>query len=320
MISPESATQEQAPRKGLAGPCFFKNAVIFRLPPDCKPSSAELEEKLSARPLTECGPLDTERCGFVSATPLGRLVHTVNGQHLIAVGVHKKILPASVVRAETQKRAEVVAEEQGFPVGRKQLRELKEQVLTELLAKALIKTQITRAWIDTINGWLVVEGSGSSRAERLVSALREALGSFAATFVETETSPQHAMASWLRAGEAPLRLTLDSDLELQAIDSKATVKYARHALDGEDIRKHLNEGKSVIRLGLTFADRIAFVLTHKFELKKIAFLNLETEEAASESIEERFDADLLMMTADFAQLLSDLTKALGGVKGGDERV
>lgn len=320
MISSETASFDHAPRKSLAGRCFFKSAVVYRLPKDFDLSSAELEEKLASRQLTECGPLETERRGFVPATPLGRLVHTVNGQYLIAVGIHKKILPGSVVRAETQKRAEAVAQEQGFPVDRKQMRELKERVTADLLAKALVTTQVTRAWLDTVNGWLVVEGSSASRTEKLVTTLRDALGSFAVTCLETETPPQHAMAKWLRTGEAPLRLTLDSDLELQAIDSKATVKYVRHALDGEDIRTHLDEGKTVIRAGLTFADRISFVLTHKLELKKIAFLNLDTREASAESVEEQFDADLLMMTSDFAQLLSELIKALGGASEACEEV
>jgi recombination associated protein RdgC len=314
-MSETETSTPAASRPSLVGRCFFKNAVVYRLPPNFNLSSAELEELLAKQPLTECGPLETERRGWVPGTPLNRIVHTINGQHLIALGIHSKILPGSVVRQETQKRAAELAEEQGFPVGRKQMRELKDKVAAELLAKALVKTTITRAWLDLVNGWVVVEAAGATRAEKLISTLRDTLGSFAATMLETEQPPSYAMATWLRTGDAPLRYSLDSDLELQSADTtKATVRYARHTLDGEDIQVHLNDGKIVTRLGLTWSDKISLVLTRNLELKKIAFLALEESEAPAEtSVEEQFDADLLLMTADLAALLGDLMQALGGI-------
>lgn len=307
-------------RPSLAARCFFKNAIVYRLPKGFDLSSAQLEESLAKHPLTECSPLETERRGWVAATPVSdRLVYTVNGQHLIALGTHTKILPASVVREETRKRAALLAEEQGFPVGRKQLRELKANVTTELLAKALVKTQVTRAWIDSVNGWLVVEASGAARAEKLVGALRDALGSFAATLIETEHVPATVMAGWLRAGGATHRFSLDSDLELRALDqTKSAVRYVHHALDGQDIQVHLNAGKTVTRLGVTWNDRVSFVLTNRMEIKRLQFLAVEDEERSAESVEEQYDADLVLMTGGFAALLSDLVEALGGLVGTDE--
>ena len=311
-------------RPSLAKRCFFKNAVVYRLPKDFNPSSAELEEILAKFPLTELGAIETERRGFVASTPVSdRIVHTVNGtQHLIAMGTYTKILPGAVVRQETEKRAREIAEEQGFPVGRKQMRELKDKVKTELLAKALVKTQVTRAWIDTANGWLVVEAAGASRAEKLVTALRDAMGSFPATLVDPQQSPQNAMASWLRVGDAPRRFSLDSDLEMRSLDKDhATVRYVRHALDGEDIKVHLDSGKAVTRLGLTWADRISFVLTNKFEIKKIDFVTLDAEqneEGAEVSVEEQYDADVIIMTSDLAALLNELVESLGGLEQAGE--
>lgn len=304
-------------RPSLARHTFFKNAVVFRLPTDFKLSGAELEEALKARPLTALGPLETEHRGFVASTPLGdRIVHTVNNQHLITLGIHTKILPGSVVRAELEKRMKEVAEEQGFPVGRKQKRDLKDKVRTELLAKALVKTTMTRAWIDTANGWVVVEAAGAARAEKLISTVRDCLGTFAATLLDPEQSPPFVMAQWLRTAEAPLRFSLDSDLEMQSPGAdRATVRYARHALDGKDIQVHLEQGKIVTRLGLTWADKISFVLTSKLELKKIAFLEMEEgaqeDDGAQSTLEEQFDADMVLMTGELAELLAELSEALG---------
>ena len=81
------------------------------------------------------------------------------------------------------------------------------------------------------------------------------------------------MAAWLMLGDAPLRFVLDQDLELQAVDqTKATVRYVRHPLEGKEIQQHLNSGKFVTRLGLTWNDRVSFVLTEKLEIKRLQFL------------------------------------------------
>jgi len=77
----------------------------------------------------------------------------------------------------------------------------------------------------------------------------------------------------MAAIRAPARFIIDEDLELQAIDqSKATVRYSRHTLEGKEIRAHLSAGKYVTRLGLTWNDRISFVLTDKLQIKRLDFL------------------------------------------------
>lgn len=295
---------------------FFKNLVIYRLPVGWNVSAAELEDALSRRPLPPCGALDMESRGWIAGTPRNRVLHTTNGQHLIALGMYQKVLPAAVIKEEVKERSKQLEQEQGFPVGRKQLRELKEKVTVELRAQAFVRKIVTRAWIDPANGWLVVEASGASRAEKVVETLRDTLGTLPVTLVDTEHSPQQAMAAWICMGEAPLRFTLDTDLELQAADeSKSTVRYARHALDGKDIHAHISTGKAVTKLGLTWSDRVTFVLNNKLEVKRVKFLNIGKDAGESEtelSAEEQFEAEFTLMAGELSKLLADLAEALGG--------
>ena len=252
----------------------------------------------------------------VAFSPLYRILHTVNGQHMIALGVNQKVLPAVVINQETQERAKEIEQEQGFPVGRKQLRDLKDKVTVELRAKAFVRKRVTRAWIDPVNGWLVVEAAGTSRAEEVVETLRDCLGTLAVNFVETAHSPQQAAAAWLRINEAPGHFTIDTDLELQSTDEKkSTVRYARHSLEGKDIQAHLSTGKAVTKLGLTWSDKVTFVLTHKLEVKRVKFLNIEKNSTEAESQltdAEQFEQDFVFMTGELAQLLAELADALGG--------
>jgi recombination associated protein RdgC len=214
-------------------------------------------------------------------------------------------------------RAVLIEQEQGYPVGRRQLRELKERVADELRARALTRRRVTRAWIDPAHGWFVIDAAGAARGDELVETLRDSLGSLPVRFLETARSPQAAMAAWLMLGDAPLRFTIEQDLELQAIDkTKATVRYSRHPLEGKEIQQHLSGGKHAMRLGLTWNDRVTFVLTDKLHVKRLQFLQIQEqatqEESSGLSPEEQFDTDFALMSGELRELLAQLTEALGG--------
>lgn len=294
---------------------WFKNLVVYRLPAGWSVPAAELEEKLAQRVLQSCGPYDMQTSGWAFPSPAERFVHTVQRQHLIALAVDQKILPASVIRQVTLERAAALQQEQGYPVGRRQMRELKERVTEELRARALTKRRLTRAWIDPDNGWFVVDAAGLPRAEELVTALRDALETFPVQLLETESSAARGMAAWLMLGDAPLRFAIDQDLELQAADkTKATIRYSRHPLEGKEIQQHLSAGKYPTQLGLTWNDRIALILTEKLQLKRVQFLDINKDKPEDEQRDavEQFDIDFVLMTGELAQLLSDLEQALGG--------
>lgn len=294
---------------------FFKNLIIYRLPDGWNVSAAELEDKLSNRTLQPCGSFDMQSRGWVAPSPVPRLVHSINGHHLIALGMEQKLLPGSIVKQVATERAVLLEEQQGYPVGRRQMRELRERVTEELRARALVRRSMTRAWIDPANGWFIVDAAGAPRAETLVETLRDTLGTLPVQFLETERSPHASMGAWLMLGDAPLRFVIDQDLELQSIDkNKATVRYARHPLEGREIQAHISGGKFVTRLGLTWNDRISFVLTDKLQLKRVQFLNIEKDKADGEtqSAEDLFDIDFMLMTGELSQMLGDVREALGG--------
>jgi len=216
---------------------WFKNLTVYRLPADWSWPAASLEEALARRPLQPCSPLEMRSMGWVPPAATDRLLHTVGEQHLLALGVDQKLLPASIVRQEAEQRARVQAQTQGFPVGRRQMRALKMQVLDELRARALTRRRITRGWIDPANGWLVVDSASDRRAEELVETLRDTLGSLAVQKIDTERSASACMASWLLQSEASGAFSIEQDLELQSGEpAKSIVRYRRHPLDGKERR------------------------------------------------------------------------------------
>ena len=294
---------------------WFKNLTVYRLPADWSWSAASLEEALARRPLQPCSPLEMRSMGWVPAATTDRLLHTVGEQHLVALGVDQKLLPASIVRQEAQQRARVQAQTQGFPVGRRQMRALKMQVLDELRARALTRRRITRGWIDPGNGWLVVDSASDRRAEELVETLRDTLGSLAVQKVDTERSPSACMASWLMQSEAAGAFAIEQDLELQSGEpAKSIVRYRRHPLDGREVRAYVTGGKRPTQLGLTWNGRISFVLTEKLQIKRVEFLEVAPERGDEDEIDaaEQFDLDFAVMAGELAKLLAELIRELNG--------
>jgi recombination associated protein RdgC len=292
---------------------LFKNLFVYRLPADWSWSASALEMRLGEHALRPCSPFEMVRLGWQPVTKGGRLLHTVAQHHMLSLGTNRKLLPASIIRQIAEERAEAQTAEQGFPVGRRQMREIKARVADELRAQALTKRDTTRAWIDSQGGWFVIDAAGAPRAEAVVETLRATLDSFVPVPLEASRSPHTFMSAWLMQGDAPTHFAIDDELELQSADqAKALVRYARHPLDGKDIRAHLAAGKYPTRLGLTWNGRVSFVLTDKLCLKRIEFLELGNDQADAEEVDpaEQFDIDFTVMTGELSALLTDLARIL----------
>lgn len=294
---------------------FFKNLQIYRLPQNWAPGLDNLERQLASKPFVPCGSQDMESRGWLS--PLGNdvLVHAVGEQWLVALGFEHRLLPAAVVKEVADERAEELAEQQGYKLGRKQLKELREQVTQELLPRAFTRRRRMWAWIDPVNGWLVVDAPSQSKAEDMLEQLRHTLDSFPLTLLRTERSPMAAMADWLAGGEAPAGFTIDQDCELRSVsEDKAAVRYVRHTLEGDEVKGHLEAGKLPTRLALTFDDRISFVLTEKLEIKRVDFLDVVRDQldGDKDDAEAVFNAEFALMTGELSHLLPALVQALGG--------
>lgn len=296
---------------------WFKNLHVYRLPAAWAVAPADVNDKLSRHLLQRCGSFDMESRGWVYPREAGRFLHSVNGQYLLALGVDQKLLPASVINQVAKEQAAELAEQQAHPVGRKQLREIKERVVEELLPKAFTRRHTTWAWIDPVHGWLVVDAAGKAKAEALIETLHKSLDDLLLSRLDTQRSPSAAMTDWVAAGEAPAGFTIDQDLELRAAEEgKATVRYVRHNLEGKEIQDHIAAGKVATRLAMTWNDRISFVLDEELQIKRLAFLDIlkEQAEGQAEAADEQFDIDFALMSGELAHLLADLVDALGGEK------
>ena len=292
---------------------WFKNLQLYRLPKNWADNTGKLEEQLSTLMLQPCSACDLQSIGWIAPRDGGPLVHSVNRQWLLALGIEQKLLPASVVKQFANDKAKEIEENEGRRVGRKEMRDLREAMTIELLPRAFVRRRTTFGWIDPVNGWLAIDAASPAKAEEFLEHLRKSVDQLPAKLLQVTQSPSSAMTGWVAEGEAPSHFTLDQDLELRSAE-KATVRYVKHTLEGEEIRQHIADGKVVTRLAMTWGDRISFLLNENLQIKRLSFLDLLKEQAdgQAENEDERFDIDFTLMTGEVAQLLNDLLEALGG--------
>lgn len=294
---------------------WFRNLRLYRLQRELKLDATALDALLAKTPLVRCGSFDMTSRGWVFPRGEGAFVHAVNRQYLLALGVEQKLLPSTVIRQTAQERAAAIEAEQGRKVGRKEMRDIFERVAEELLPKAFTRRRTTWAWLDPAHRWLAVDAGSDARADEFMETLLTTLDDIAPRPLQTQVSPLSAMTEWVSSGEAPAGFTLDSDLELRAAsEAQAAIRYVHHDIGGPEVAAHVAAGKVATKLGMTWNDRVSFVLTDKLHIKRLAFLDILKEQSGQEAdnADEQFDADFALMAGELSRLFDDLLVALGG--------
>ena len=296
---------------------MFKNVIVYRIDQWEQPPMAELEARLDAARFVECGASQQESFGWVEprGEKHGPLVENVGGQWILKLCTETRAVPGGAVKTQLEARLDKIEHETGRRPKGKQAKELKEEVVHELLPRAFPKRGNTPIWIDLKSNLVIIGAGSAKKADKIITLLTELLsGGIRLELVQTQQSAATAMAEWLSSKEPPAGFTIDRECELKQPDSeKALVRYARHTLDIDEVGEHIKQGKMPTQLALTWDNRVSFVLTEQFAIKKIKLLDvvLEGKEAAGKG-DNNFDADVAIATGELAQLIPGLVDALGG--------
>jgi recombination associated protein RdgC len=296
----------------------FKNLMMYRIVSGWPAAVAPVEEALEADRFVECGASQEKSVGWLEPRghANGPLVEVVGGQWLFKLMMEVKVIPSSVVKRKVQDQLDHIEATTGRKPGKKEKREISDDARLALLPMAFTKQSSVLVWADPAAGLLVTDAGSQGKADEVMTCLIKAMDGLVVQLINTETSPAAAMALWLSTKEAPPGFSVDRECELKAADeSKAVVRYTRHALDTDEVSQHIAMGKVPTRLALTWDDRVSFVLTEALQLKKVAFLDTVFENAASspgDGKDDTFDADVAIATGELRKLIPDLLEALGG--------
>ena len=293
---------------------MFKNMIVYRVGPEWSATVAQIEEGLDGGRFVECGSTQEKSVGWIEprGEANGPLVESVGGQLILKLMIETRALPGSVVTRKVKDRVAKIEASTGRKPGKKEIRDIKDDTRLELLPMAFTKQASIGIWIDHKARLLVIDAASQARTDDVVTMLVKSMPGLAVTLLNTKVSPTAAMSEWLISQEAPAGFSVDRECELKAADeSKAVVRYARHPLDTDEVRKHVQAGKLPTRLALTWDNRISFVLTENLQIKKLAFLDVVFD-GSSAGKDDGSDADTAIATVELRKLLPDLLEALGG--------
>lgn len=292
---------------------MFKNMIVYRIAPQWQIGLEQVEAALAQAPFMECGATQERSWGWVPprGEAHGPLAESVAGQWVLRFMVESKVLPGSVLARRVKEKADKIEATTGRKPGKRETRELKDEAKLDLLPMAFTKQGAMAVWIDTRARFLLIDTASQSRADEVVTALVQALPGLSVSLLDTQTSPAAAMSHWLSSQEAPAGFSIDRECELKSSDqTKAVVRYARHPLDIDEVRAHIEAGKLPTKLALTWDDRVSFLLTEGLQIKKLAFLETVLKDPTPN--DSGFDADVALATGELSRLLPDLIEALGG--------
>lgn len=296
---------------------WFKNLAIYRLTETFTLTPVELEQKLEEYAFRPCGSLDMSTLGWTP--PMGgnseQLVHAGNGFMMVCIKKQEKVIPTPVINEQTEEQVQLAEEQQGRKLRKKERDVIKDEVIHSLLPKAFTVSRKMYAYIDPKGGWVVIDASTSNKAEELLSHLRQTLGSLPVEPPRTANSPAYIMTQWLIA-QPPSDITIENECELLKPEQEGSlIRCKRQDLSLPEIKNHLDNGKQVIKIALTWADRMSFVLEENLAIKRLRFLELIQDQAAeikTDDQAEQFDVDFSIMSLELAAFLPRLLELFGG--------
>jgi recombination associated protein RdgC len=298
---------------------MFKQLKLYRIGAEWPATAAQLAEALAQEPFTPCTATQQRSTGWVPprGEAHGALVEVVDGQWIARFAIETKAVPGDAVRQHADAAAAEIEKATGRRPGKREMRDLRDDALQALLPAAFPRISHITAWVDRERGWLVLDTCTASKADELVTSLVRVAGKgFTIGLLQTAQTPQAVMAGWLAAESAaalPDAFHVERDCELKGSgDEPPVIKISRHTLDTEEVRQHLAEGKLPTRLALGWQGRVGFTLTHTLDLRKLTWMEGVFEKANSNTDDDRFDADVALLTGELSGLLRDLIDALGG--------
>lgn len=291
---------------------MFRNLTFIRFPTSV--DFSELDSQAAQCALRPIGPLEMSTRGWVS--PYGameqQLVQRIGQTIHLALGGEDKILPATAINAEVAKRIEAIEQAESRRPGGRERKRIKDDLVHEMLPKALAKPYRLRGFIVPAIGVLVVDTASRKAAEEFASYLRGTLGSFPGMPSNAEVDPRTILTNWIAGESLPQAMELGEEAELRdPMDGGAVVRLQRQELVCTEVSKHLDAGKQVTRLGLVLSDHISFTLGDDLVVRKFKLLDgaLDTlQDADGEGRKVELDAMAALLVGEVGQLFTLLER------------
>lgn len=265
---------------------------------------AKLEEGLAKLAFEPCTSGQPRSIGW-SAPVDERLIYPVEGGFaLLRFTLETKAIPGGALRLALRQRVKEVAEEQGFIPGKKATKELKERLVDELMPRILPVRKDVQVLLDTKRGRVMIDSTAEAVLDDILRSLL--------THGDMELTSAPGVGKLLRAAaldedDAVLGagFTIDDHAVVAMPGEKGTtVKYLKADLSAIEFFNRISvDGGALQELGMTYQDKVSFVIDSNFRLRRLTMSTM-LKSAAKEAGD--FDATQILMANELRDLVDQL--------------
>lgn len=247
---------------------MYKNATIYTLTSEVTKHllGTDWPQVFADFPQKSPGPLEYQSIGFVDVLPDLPYIDQL-GAMFFAVSVERRVLPAAAIDRELKIRLRKLEEGTGTKATGKARKQLKDDIVTEMLPKAFIKPQCVEFFFDTNASLLIVDAS-RGQADEVVSFLRHCLGSLPVLPASSEQSISLAMDRWMMTEAAPAGIHLGDRVHFESAANRSVVTFKGRNPSHAELEELHDNAQLPVKLELA-TELLRFTLDDNYSLKGI---------------------------------------------------
>ena len=292
---------------------MFRNLRLYKLEGAWPDTEQALSDSLTENPFEPCGKFSERSAGWEAPggedNPL--LCRRLMGADLLQLRTQSRIVPVAAVKEALEARVAEFRQRTRLEPPRRELVRMKLETRDELLSRALLKSERTRACVIPTASLLAIDVATAGKAEWLLEQLRPCLPAVRWTPFEFASRPDSLMKRMFQ-GDLPPRFRLGLECRLQSpADARSTGTWRNVELSDAAIQRHVEDGMRLTHLGLVFDEVMSFVLAEDGSIGK---LDLLQGDAADNTDEQeplaRMDAEFALLAGSVQRLVEALQAAL----------
>ena len=290
---------------------MFNNLRFYRVHSEWPEDEAALSQKLAAAEFQPCGSITENSWGVEPPVDNAGdlLARRIAGADLLQMRVQTRVLPTAVVNEALDERIAAFKSRTDRNPSRKEKRDLKDEVYSELLPKTLLKSERMRGFYLVNEDILAVGTSSAPQAEKFIDVLRDGLGSLQAVPLAFRHPPESLLTKIFLGDEAE-GFVLGRECRMRdTAEPKSSANWLETNLTDSSVRRHVQEGMEVDRLGLAFDGVLRCTLDGDLIMRKLRLEGIEQLRA-----EEGVDDPIAAHDAEFALYCGLIRKCLEGLK------
>ncbi len=310
----------------------MKNAIVYRLHSPL-PDADALAECLEESPARRCQFNEESHIGFRPPIPGTSYALEQDGLTMFMAEVTKVVLPAKVVKRETERKLDEVSAKYGRELSDSEKQHIKEAVRSRLIARSHQVSNLVEIRHDRQRSLLALDVSSTKKADEVLNKLREVLGSLRVVPFVTQEGAAAAMTRWLAQGrpdpahwyfDGSCRLASASDDVSHIIFDKCQLVHEISDLESPEeleslgpmpeVAACLDQGRLCTEARFLIDEVGEFVMTHNLTLKSMKVIGDVPEPETDDPDEAKrlnYEGSALLTWGMIGKVVDDLQRYLG---------